>query len=134
MQADDFKSSGSQSSKGNLNVDFKKITLKGTELADTVVLMKRMNEYNKYCRITVQPDAGMVGTFDLGTKSLQDGVADEPDLLGAGVNMATANNQILTAGIGVGYPHDLALTIKTNDAGNDGLGITLMIEFLNTSS
>ena len=128
--ADNYKNPSCRSAKGNVAADIITYTMTGAEAADTVVKMRRMDEYNTYLRVSVLSDAGMVGTLDVGTVSNQDGQADEPQKFDAATDIATAVNSLVTIPVAVAYKHDLALVIKTNNAGNAGKKVRLFVEFV----
>ncbi|RLB91958.1 MAG: hypothetical protein DRH10_00580 [Deltaproteobacteria bacterium] len=133
MKSQNYNTPSCESSKGNVCGDIQEYIFTGAEAADTTVRMRRMSEYNTYMRITAIADAAMVGTVDVGYVSREDGVADDLDAFGAAVDISTANQAVIADVQAVDLKHDLAVTIKTNNAGNAGKILKLLVEFINTA-
>ncbi len=134
IKSPNYKSPSCDSNLGNVNADVMTTgPLTGTEAADTVILLRRMSENNTYLRITAISDASMVGAVDIGYVSRETGESDSLDAFGDGLNIATANQSVIADVAAIGFKHDLALTIKTNNAANSGKEIKMLVEFVNTS-
>jgi hypothetical protein len=130
MAVSTYKNSAAESGKCNVNADILSCTLTGAEDADTTVLLRKMREYNTYLRMTVLCDSAMIGAIDVGYVSRDDDQADSLDAFGEGLDVATASASILAAPVAIDFKHDIALTIRTNNAANAGKQVKVLVEFM----
>lgn len=131
-----YKNPACESGIGNLSVDADMVyTLTGAEAADTTILMRKMSGRNQYLRIKLFMSAAMgAGTLvDIGYVARETGESDDLDALGDGIDVVAASVVAFDGIVKVPFKHDIALTIKANNAANDGRTITLRTEFVNAS-
>ena len=133
LKSQDYFTTSCESGKGNVSADVQSYIFAGDEAADTTVLLRRQSEYNTYMRITAIADSGMVGTVDLGYVSRDENQADDLDAFGAAIDISTANQAVIADVLEVPIKHDVAMTIKTNNAGNAGKTLKFLVEFVSTA-
>lgn len=136
MRSQDYKTPSCESGKGNISGDIMRYTFTGAESADTVISLRRMSEYNSYVRITYSADQLHADTeIDLGYVSLDPGEANDLTAFIDGLDPSAVDYaQVLVAmPVKVAFDHEIAMTIKVNNAANAGNEIRFLVEFINVA-
>jgi len=133
MQSQNYKSPACESGVGNVSADVQSYTFAGNEPNGTVVLMRRMSEYNSYLRITAIAESGMTGSIDIGYASRDENQIDDTKFFKDAIDLSVANQAVIADVREVPFKHDITILIATNNAGNADKKVKLLVEFINTA-